>query len=106
MLLLKIALKCADIGHTSKSKELHLEWTQRVSEEFFKQGDEEAKHGLTVSPFMNRKDASIPKSQCGFIGFLVQPLFVSFAEQFPEIQAQVEQVDANLNYWKQKELEG
>jgi cAMP-specific phosphodiesterase 4 len=104
MLVLKMALKCADIGHTSKTKELHLEWTQRVSEEFYRQGDEEAKHGLTVSPFMNRKDASIAKSQCGFIGFLVQPLFVSFAEQFPDIQPLVEQVDSNLNYWKKQEL--
>ena len=37
MLLLKIALKCADISHTAKSSEMHFKWTERITREFHKQ---------------------------------------------------------------------
>ena len=39
MLLLKIGLKCADTGHSSKKWELHYSWSSKVVEEFFLQGD-------------------------------------------------------------------
>ena len=45
-----MALKCADISHTTKAQHLHLAWTDRVSEEFFCQGDDEKQHGLLISP--------------------------------------------------------
>ena len=37
LLLLKIALKCADISHTAKSSEMHFKWTERITREFHKQ---------------------------------------------------------------------
>jgi hypothetical protein len=33
--VLKIAIKCADIGHAAKSTELHERWSILVCEEFF-----------------------------------------------------------------------
>jgi hypothetical protein len=41
MTLLKIGIKCADIGHAAKEVELHEKWTKMISEEFFNQGDME-----------------------------------------------------------------
>lgn len=37
ILYMKMALKCADISHTSKARDLHLKWTDRITEEFFLQ---------------------------------------------------------------------
>tara|TARA_R110002050_G_scaffold36650_1_gene91574 strand:+ start:403 stop:963 length:561 start_codon:yes stop_codon:yes gene_type:complete len=52
-LLMQIAIKSADISHTTKAQHLHLAWTERVSEEFFVQGDSEKQEGLAVSPGKN-----------------------------------------------------
>lgn len=35
ILLLKIALKCADIGHSAKEWKLHYDWSLKVVEEFY-----------------------------------------------------------------------
>ena len=33
--ILSLGLKCADIGHSAKSSDLHSKWTDLVCEEFF-----------------------------------------------------------------------
>jgi len=100
VLLLKMALKCADISHTSKSSELHKEWTTRVTEEFFRQGDKEKSLGIPISAFMERGNTNVPKSQCGFINYLVVPLFEAFVEEFPEAKVCMDQLKSNLIHWK------
>eukprot|EP00899_Mesostigma_viride_P006444 jgi/Mesvir1/15800/Mv03361-RA.2 len=62
-LLLQISLKIADIGHSAKPLATHLEWSSRVTEEFYKQGDLEMAANLAVSPFMDRHTNNMPKSQ-------------------------------------------
>ena len=108
---LQIALKGADISHTTKAQHLHLAWTDRVSEEFFCQGDEEKKAGLPISPGffpfffsffflfffffflfffflicgetgMNREEVNLCKSQMGFLNFLGLPLYQVFSSFF------------------------
>lgn len=75
--LLKLALKCADVGHTAKNTPLHLVWTERVCEEFYKQGDQERKRGMSLSPFMDRRKPAVPKAQIGFIAMLCIPMYDS-----------------------------
>jgi len=106
MLLMKIALKASDIGHTSKEGKLHLEWTKRVTNEFFNQGAKESELGLPISPYMNKSEINIPKSQIGFINFLVIPLFKEFAKQFPAVEFIAQQVESNFEFWKKREEEG
>ena len=44
--------------------------------EFYLQGDEEKKRRLSISPLCDSADmAGVPKSQLGFLNFLVKPLF-------------------------------
>eukprot|EP00899_Mesostigma_viride_P022493 jgi/Mesvir1/3428/Mv11926-RA.2 len=62
-LLLQVALKVADIGHAAKPLPHHQLWSQQVIEEFYNQGDAERKAGLKISPFMDRIDNNVPKSQ-------------------------------------------
>jgi len=81
---------------------MHLKWTQRISEEFFLQGDKEKQMNLDISPFMDRNNSDLPKSQFGFINFLVVPLYSSFTEQFKELQPCLDQLLANRDYWEAK----
>jgi len=102
LLLLKMALKCADISHTTKPTHLHLEWSKRITEEMFLQGDAEKRVGFPISAFMERENTDIPKSQSGFINFLVLPLFEVFYQQFPKVKDMYNQMNQNLDYWRQQ----
>ena len=99
-----MALKCADISHTAKSSEIHLEWTNRVTEEFYHQGDIERERNLPLSPFMDRKTGDLPKSQIGFISFLVLPLYKAWCEEFQDSQPCLNSLTTNLEAWKQKSI--
>jgi hypothetical protein len=81
LLMCKGLIKSADIGHPSRPWTTHLEWSKRVTEEFFLQGDRERKLGMDVTPMTDRsKYMGIPKNQVGFIVFLVQPLYTAVQE--------------------------
>jgi hypothetical protein len=67
----QMALKCGDLGHSAKNLTLHKRWTDRITEEFFQQGDDERKKGLPISPFMDRHKPNVPQSQ-------VPPLLLVF----------------------------
>eukprot|EP01104_Vermistella_antarctica_P002740 TRINITY_DN12957_c0_g1_i1.p1 TRINITY_DN12957_c0_g1~~TRINITY_DN12957_c0_g1_i1.p1 ORF type:complete len:714 (-),score=188.19 TRINITY_DN12957_c0_g1_i1:160-2301(-) len=96
-----IALKCADVSHTSKPVDLHKNWTTRVTEEFFHQGDEEKRLGLKVSANFDRDSTNIAKSQVGFIKFLVLPLFQAFCEEADDnATVCLDQLRENLVMWE------
>jgi 3'5'-cyclic nucleotide phosphodiesterase len=81
LLLLKMFIKCSDLGHPAKSWKLHFQWTERITAEFFAQGDLEAKQGLEKSPFMDRaKHHELPKQQLGFFDFLVVPMWTTLLD--------------------------
>ncbi|XP_068087727.1 3',5'-cyclic-AMP phosphodiesterase 7B isoform X2 [Hyperolius riggenbachi] len=77
--MLQIALKCADICNPCRVWELSKQWSERVCEEFYRQGDLERKFGLEVSPLCNQQKDSIPSIQVGFITYIAEPLFVEWA---------------------------
>lgn len=106
MRLQSAALKTADIGHAAKSLPLHKCWSRRVTEEFWNQGDKELANGLAVSDLCNRKNL-VPKSQIGFIDFLVQPLNNAVQgclqkDKFKEYQ--IGQILKNKAYWKEEQI--
>ncbi|XP_064617945.1 LOW QUALITY PROTEIN: cGMP-inhibited 3',5'-cyclic phosphodiesterase 3A-like [Liolophura sinensis] len=74
LLAMQMAIKLADINGPCKTHNLHVNWTMRISEEFYEQGDEEAKLGMPISPYMDRKNAQLCKLQESFINHLVAPL--------------------------------
>ncbi|KAJ3124430.1 High affinity cAMP-specific 3',5'-cyclic phosphodiesterase 7A [Physocladia obscura] len=80
-LVLNMAIKCADVNNPTKPLECCKFWTEKIMEEFFRQGDEEQRRGLNVSMFMNRGATDIPKCQIGFIDFIVYPLFEYWKDQ-------------------------
>ncbi|KAK6187714.1 hypothetical protein SNE40_005678 [Patella caerulea] len=74
MLVMQMVIKIADINGPGKARDLHFEWTRRIAEEFYEQGDEEAERGMPISPYMDRKCPQLAKLQETFINHLVAPL--------------------------------
>jgi hypothetical protein len=75
-------MKSADVSNPTKAWPEYSEWINRISEEWYLQGDREKALGLPVSPFCNRDgpNANNPSSsQSGFINFIVSPLFDTLA---------------------------
>ena len=71
--VLNVIIHASDISNPAKPDKISNEWTKRVYEEFFIQGDLEKKKGLTVSMFCDRDTTNINKAMIGFINFVVLP---------------------------------
>ncbi|XP_042528470.1 LOW QUALITY PROTEIN: cGMP-inhibited 3',5'-cyclic phosphodiesterase A, partial [Dipodomys spectabilis] len=78
LLVCQMCIKLADINGPAKCKELHLQWTQGIVNEFYEQGDEEASLGLPISPFMDRAAPQLANLQESFISHIVGPLCNSY----------------------------
>ncbi|CAI9716861.1 cGMP-inhibited 3 3' [Octopus vulgaris] len=74
MLVMQMVIKLADINGPAKKRSLHINWTRRISDEFYDQGDEEARLGMPISPYMDRRNGQLAKLQESFINHLVAPL--------------------------------
>eukprot|EP00479_Gromia_sphaerica_P008206 TRINITY_DN3028_c0_g1_i1.p1 TRINITY_DN3028_c0_g1~~TRINITY_DN3028_c0_g1_i1.p1 ORF type:complete len:397 (-),score=81.23 TRINITY_DN3028_c0_g1_i1:113-1303(-) len=106
--ILTMALKCADLGHASKPREIHHRWTQLVMEEFYRQGDKERRLGLPISAFMDRNKPQVAKSQTGFIDYLVKPLWecwVTWLDSETIYNSCYKTLLENHEEWKQLSLE-
>ncbi|KAI9324732.1 hypothetical protein BDR26DRAFT_880696 [Obelidium mucronatum] len=96
---------CADVNNPTKPLSSCKFWTERIMEEFFRQGDEERKRGVPISMFMNRASTDIPKCQLGFIDFIVYPLFEVWAGFMEDdLSTQMANIANNKRYWKEQTL--
>eukprot|EP01137_Pigoraptor_chileana_P014748 Opistho-2@69780 len=98
---MQIAIKCADISNPAKVRALSVEWTNRIMEEFFQQGEAERARNLPVSAFMDREQTSIPKCQVGFIDFIVKPLYEA-VDSFVGFEVAMTNIGSNRDYWSQR----
>ncbi|XP_044049475.1 cGMP-inhibited 3',5'-cyclic phosphodiesterase A-like isoform X3 [Siniperca chuatsi] len=78
LLVCQMCIKLADINGPLKCKDLHLQWTEGIVNEFYEQGDEESSMGLPISPFMDRAAPQLAKLQESFITHIVGPLCNSY----------------------------
>ena len=104
--ILTFMMHMADISGQAKPDPLFLRWCERVTEEFFLQGDKEAELGLPVSNLCDRRTTHVNESQIGFIEFVVKPSFAVLGEILPEVKhVVVPIVQSNKEYYvKQKEI--
>lgn len=56
---------CSDLSNPTKPLELYRRWTDRIMDEFFRQGDLERDQGLDISPMCDRLTATVEKTQVG-----------------------------------------
>lgn len=54
---------CADLSNPTKPLQLYRQWTDRIMEEFFSQGDRERERGMEISPMCDKHNASVEKNQ-------------------------------------------
>ena len=100
-LLLSIAVKWADLGHSCKALAQHENWTERVTTEFWALGDRERALGVPVSPLCDReKDVDIPKSQVGFFKFIILPFYAVVADLVEPGMLPWQRVQANMKHWQ------
>ncbi|OQR94683.1 cAMP-specific 3',5'-cyclic phosphodiesterase [Achlya hypogyna] len=103
LVIMKVVVKCADIGHSAKGVRLHGLWSSMIIEEFFLQGDAERDAATDISPFMDRWAENSAKNQIGFFEFIVLPFFdtvskVVFPDAFRPIQCATKR---NYALWKE-----
>jgi hypothetical protein len=96
---MQMMIKCADVSHPARSLPVHEEWSARISEEFYRQGDTERRLGLSISPLCDREAHNLAKSQTGFIEFVVRPAF-TLLSTFSEVSTWLDCLLANLKHWK------
>lgn len=105
--VLMYMLHLADISSQAKPDPLFRQWTVRVTDEFFDQGDLERELGLPISPNCNRDTTKIAGSQIGFVKFVVGPAYEVLGEFIPAVQSDVLPIiESNLNVWISEDEEG
>lgn len=72
--VLENLVHCADLSNPTKPLPLYRRWVSLLMEEFFLQGDKERAAGMDISPMCDRQNATVEKSQVGFIDYIVHPL--------------------------------
>jgi len=86
--VLGICLHSADISNVAKAYRLTVQWVERLMEEFFRQGDEEKKRKIPLSPLCDRYKTSISSSEVAFIKFVVLPWFDKLRNLVPDVTSE------------------
>jgi len=97
--VLQMMIKCADVSHPARTWKVHERWSHLITEEFYRQGDRERELGLPLSPLCDRHAHNLPKSQIGFVNFVVLGSFQCFSE-YCRITTWMETLRANEARWK------
>merc|ERR1711988_1895683 len=92
--------KAADICHATKETDLHVRWSEKIQQEFFVQGDNEKMLGIEVGMVNDRDTLLMPKSQCGFLQFLVAPLYQGLSSFWNTPGPWGRNLENNLAHWK------
>ena len=111
ILLMQLSIKCADVGHPSRLLEQHLEWSSRICEEFYCQGDKEKGKGMKISPLCDRNVSlsNYPQGQIGFINFVSKPCFTLLNEVCLSVSEDekpwLKYMKSNVEYWEERKKE-
>ncbi|TNM87782.1 hypothetical protein fugu_006003 [Takifugu bimaculatus] len=99
--VLQNIVHCADLSNPTKPLELYRRWTDRIMREFFTQGDRERDKGMEISPMCDKHNASIEKSQVGFIDYIVHPLWETWADLVhPDAQEILDTLEDNREWYQ------
>lgn len=101
-ILMISAVHSADIANPCKPIHIAKQWTARMQEEWFVQGDCEKELGLPVSASMDRSNPNTEESQVGFISFILVPLYKTWTSAVEGIDIYFQQLETNLEYWKKQ----
>ncbi|XP_063043290.1 3',5'-cyclic-AMP phosphodiesterase 4B [Engraulis encrasicolus] len=99
--VLRNMVHCADLSNPTKPLEVYRQWTERIMEEFFRQGDKERERGMEISPMCDKHTASVEKSQVGFIDYIVHPLWETWGDLVhPDAQDMLDTLEDNRDWYQ------
>ncbi|XP_056232000.1 cAMP-specific 3',5'-cyclic phosphodiesterase 4D isoform X3 [Seriola aureovittata] len=99
--VLQNMVHCADLSNPTKPLQLYRQWTGRIMEEFFSQGDRERERGMDISAMCDKHNASVEKSQVGFIDYIVHPLWETWADLVhPDAQDILDTLEDNREWYQ------
>uniref|UniRef100_A0A3Q2ZX90 Phosphodiesterase n=1 Tax=Kryptolebias marmoratus TaxID=37003 RepID=A0A3Q2ZX90_KRYMA len=92
---------CADLSNPTKPLDLYRQWTDRIMDEFFHQGDRERERGMEISPMCDKHTASVERTQVSFIDYIVHPLWETWADLVhPDAQDILDTLEYNRNWYQ------
>ena len=94
--MLNMIIHTSDISNPAKPDKISQQWTQRVYDEFFVQGDLEKEKKLPISNFCDRNTTNVNKAMIGFISFVVGPTINCLTNLIPEVMDYTEYCKSNL----------
>uniref|UniRef100_A0A8D3E9P1 Phosphodiesterase n=1 Tax=Scophthalmus maximus TaxID=52904 RepID=A0A8D3E9P1_SCOMX len=98
--VLRNMVHCADLSNPTKTLLIYRQWTERIMEEFFRQGDKERERGMEISAMCDKHTASVEKSQVGFIDYIVHPLWETWADLVhPDAQELLDTLEENREWY-------
>ena len=97
ILTLQMTLKCADLGHLTLPRGLHMCWVMALQEELSRQGDEERRSGVEPSPLTAH--GAVLRSQGRFFDDVALPMYRSLASAFPLCQRLAVDARNNRDFW-------
>ncbi|KAM3864618.1 3',5'-cyclic-AMP phosphodiesterase 4C-like [Diretmus argenteus] len=99
--VLRNMVHCADLSNPTKPLPIYRQWTERIMEEFFRQGDKERERGMEISAMCDKHNASVEKSQVGFIDYIVHPLWETWADLVhPDVQELLDTLEENREWYQ------
>ncbi|XP_050433933.1 high affinity cAMP-specific and IBMX-insensitive 3',5'-cyclic phosphodiesterase 8 isoform X2 [Adelges cooleyi] len=105
-LVKRMLIKCADVSNPTRPLKQCVEWAKRIAEEYFNQTDEEKiNHLPVVMPMFDRATCSIPKSQIGFMDYIINDMFETW-DSFIDMPEMLYYMRTNYQYWKDLEEKG
>ncbi|KAI8122736.1 5'-cyclic phosphodiesterase 8, High affinity cAMP-specific and IBMX-insensitive 3' [Lucilia cuprina] len=106
ILMRRMLIKVADVSNPARPMICCIEWARRIAEEYFTQTDEEkAKDLPIVMPMFDRATCSIPKSQIGFIEYIIQDMMHAW-DSFIDMPELITYMQINYSQWKKFEEQG
>ncbi|XP_052407394.1 cAMP-specific 3',5'-cyclic phosphodiesterase 4C-like isoform X2 [Carassius gibelio] len=99
--VLRNMVHCADLSNPTKPLAVYRQWTERIMQEFFRQGDKERERGMEISPMCDKHTASVEKSQVGFIDYIVHPLWETWGDLVhPDAQEILDTLEDNRDWYQ------
>ncbi|XP_014467435.1 PREDICTED: high affinity cAMP-specific and IBMX-insensitive 3',5'-cyclic phosphodiesterase 8A isoform X2 [Dinoponera quadriceps] len=106
ILIKRMMIKCADVSNPTRPLKSCVEWARRIAEEYFCQTDEEKKLKMpVVMPMFDRQTCSIPKSQIGFVDFIINDMIEAW-DAFIDMPEMVGYMRQNYEKWKEYNEQG
>jgi len=104
--VLQNLVHCADLSNPTKPRNFYNQWTNRITEEFFCQGDREKKLDMAISPMCERPEneaqlkETVARTQIGFITYVVHPLWETWGDLVSNASKQLCHLEENRDFYQ------